>query len=89
MKILSEFYDFWKERKEKTTLDHKYQIFQICVRRKKRGWLQHRIQLGILLPCEARRTADQVPKNWVYGVIVKKDRQKGGKKLLFDHSEIL
>jgi hypothetical protein len=37
MKILSEFYDFWKERKEKTTLDHKYQIFQICVRRKNGG----------------------------------------------------
>ena len=55
---------------------------------KKRGRLQHRLQLGIFLPCEARRTADQVPKNWVYGVIVKKDRQKGWKNLLFDHSEI-
>jgi hypothetical protein len=79
---------FWKERKEKTALDHKCQIFPNLCKVKKQGWLQHRLQLGILLPCEARRTADQVPKNWVYGVIVKRIDKKV-KKLLFDHPEVL
>jgi hypothetical protein len=30
---------------------------------KNKGGSNIRLQLGILLPCEARRTADQVPKN--------------------------
>ena len=52
---ISEFYDFG--RKRKTTLDLKYHKLKIA-RGEKQGRLQHRIQLGIPLPCEAGRTVD-------------------------------
>jgi hypothetical protein len=78
-KFSQSFMIFGRKGKEKTTLDHKYQIFSNLCEAKKQGRLQHRLQLGILLPCEARRTADQVPKNWVYGVIVKRIDKKVGK----------
>jgi hypothetical protein len=52
---------------------------------KKQGRLQHRLQLGIPLPCEAGRTVDQVPKlgKWSHRLksirkIKEKDRR--GKK---------
>jgi hypothetical protein len=47
-----------------------------CAKRTKQGRLQHRLQLGILLPCEARRTADQVPKMGIWSHR-QKDRKKG------------
>jgi hypothetical protein len=74
---------FGRKEKKNNSRSQVTDSSNLCEVKKKRGRLQHRLQLGILLPCEARRTADQVPKNWVYGVIVKKDRQKGGKKPFF------
>jgi hypothetical protein len=73
---ISESYDFG--RKRKTTLDLKYQTLKLR-EVKKQGRLQHRLQLGIPLPCEAGRTVDQVPKlgKWSHRL---KSREKSKEK---------
>jgi hypothetical protein len=66
------------EGEEKQLLDLKYQILKIA-RGEKQGRLQHRLQLGIPLPCEAGRTVDQVPKlgKWSHRLIsTEKSRSK-------------
>jgi hypothetical protein len=73
---ISELYDFGRRRK--ATLDLKYQKLKIA-RGEKQGRLQHRLQLGIPLPCEAGRTVDQVPKlgKWSHRLIsTEKSRKK-------------
>ena len=49
---------------------------------KTRGWLQHRLQLGIPIPCEAGRTVDQVPKlgEWSHKLESRKNLRKKKEK---------
>jgi hypothetical protein len=60
------------------------------VRGEKQGRLQHSLQLGIPLPCEAGRTVDQVPilGKWSHRLkstekFKEKDRKVGGGNLRF------
>jgi hypothetical protein len=78
-----------RSRKEKES-QLRFQVSKIenFLEGKKQGRLQHRLQLGIPLPCEAGRTVDQVPilGKWSHRLkstekFKEKDR-KGGKSSL-------
>jgi hypothetical protein len=63
--------------KENNFISQASEYSKLC-EAKKQGRLQHRLQLGIPLPCEAGRTVDQVPKlgKWSHKLKSRKNPRK-------------